>query len=119
MTLKGLDCFYKHMFEKLGWMVLLKKQRGNERNMLRTMRKIQSYIDSIQNLHESLSIEHCNLDRTPSEKRDLKIMKRNVEILLQHATEDLLIENSITNHIVRPPNNLLGGAKKKKGSKKN
>ena len=92
MTFDGLYCWYKHLFEKLGWMVLSKKEYPNDNH---TINKINCYIESIEKLHDALRVENHNF-RTDSEKHDIRVMRNKLEILLKHAKKDLIgnINNS-------------------------
>ena len=78
-TYHGLQEWYTAKFEKLGWMILAK-----ERGM---MDKVLSYQNSIHRLHSALDhkIKHM---RDKDKKADLIIMKKNVEILLEHVKAD-------------------------------
>jgi hypothetical protein len=78
-TFHGLNEWYKAKFEKLGWMLLAKKYGMTD--------KIMAYQNSIQRLH--LAIEQkIHYIHDKDKKEDLKIMKNNIEYLLDHIKAD-------------------------------
>lgn len=81
-TFMGLNQWYKHMFEKLGWMILAKSYGDMDD-------KIISYTHSLYRLKDKIK---CKIDAmTDLDKRDdLVIMLRNVNILIRHAQKDLI-----------------------------
>ena len=101
MTFHGLHCFFKHLFQNLGWMILIKEEHPNEQY---TIDKINTYIGSIKKLHRALKNQDRLQIRTSSEMYDIEVMTKKVEILLSHAMKDLMGQ--------------IGAGKKKKSSKK-
>ena len=94
VTIHGLDKWYNHCFEKLGWMIL------NKSNIL----KINSYAQSVRDLHASISLKHSTIQNLDV-KEDLRIMKMNVSELL--ATIELIFPNTAY------ADHMMGGSKKK------
>jgi len=80
VTLVGLTHWYKDVFEKLGWMVLMKAHREGHY-------KIMAYKKSLKMLVEKLN---CKLNTTtePDRKTDIQIMIDNVKVLIHHANKD-------------------------------
>lgn len=79
-TTMGLNEWYKHMFEKLGWMILAKsygdmndKIVTYKHSLIRLRNKIQCKIDSVYDYDK---------------RDDLYIMLRNVNILIAHVKKD-------------------------------
>ena len=79
VTYKGLYDWYVDVFEKLGWMILAKSRKLDE--------KIDTYKLSIQLLHQSLEKKIKEL-KNINKKNDLKIIKHNVKILMDHVNKD-------------------------------
>lgn len=79
-TSMGLNEWYKHMFEKLGWMVLAKSY-GDMND------KIVSYKYSLMRLKNKIK---CKMDgiHDPDKRDDLHIMLRNVNILISHVARN-------------------------------
>jgi predicted ATP-binding protein involved in virulence len=78
-TFHGLNKWYAHMFEELGWMVLAQHRGINE--------KVMVYKHSVQRLKES--IEHKMHEiKDGDKKEDLKIMHENVCVLMAHVNKD-------------------------------
>jgi hypothetical protein len=78
-TFHGLNEWYKAKFEKLGWMILAKKYGMTD--------KILSYENSIKRLHLAIDQKlHSVHDK--DKKDDLKIMKNDIEYLLEHVKAD-------------------------------
>jgi len=78
-TMHGLHEWYVAMFEKLGWMILAKHKKYND--------KITAYKNGLKRLKYELeqkidSVEHHD------KKVDLKIMHHNVCLLIEHANKD-------------------------------
>ena len=83
-TICGLHKWTKHMFEKLGWMVLTKAKRTDGKNP-----KITAYLDGLERL--LMSIEHrMKLTDENDTRMDLAILHENVSILHKHARRDLI-----------------------------
>jgi len=80
VTFYGLSHWYKHAFEKLGWMILAKK-RG-------MTKKMESYKHSLDMLLHDIESK-IKTTRDPDRKADLKIMLDNLTILIDHAKIEL------------------------------
>jgi Mg2+ and Co2+ transporter CorA len=78
-TFKGLNTWYKSVFEKLGWMVLAKQYGMTD--------QVNVYVNSIYRIH--MAIEQ-KIKKTQDSDRleDLRVMKKNVQILLAHVQKD-------------------------------
>ena len=78
-TFKGLNRWYKSVFEKLGWMVL-----AHERGMTD---KVKVYVNSVYRIHMAIDQK---MKKTEDKDRleDLRVMKKNVQILLNHVQKD-------------------------------
>jgi len=81
-TFMGLHKWTKHMFEKLGWMILTQAKRGPG------SLKVQAYLEGIDRLESSIKHRH-ELTKDPDRKMDLEILLENVMILKKHAHRDL------------------------------
>ena len=79
-TFHGLNHWYVHMFEKLGWMILAKDRGMTD--------KTTTYLHSLKRLKMALE-QKMKKTRDPDHKEDLKIMHHNVCILCEHAEKDL------------------------------
>jgi len=78
-TFQGLNCWYKHLFEKLGWMILA-KSRGMED-------KLTMYKTSLSRFKHA--IEHkLSHTKDHDRKHDLNVMHHNIKILIEHAEKD-------------------------------
>ena len=71
-TFHGLGCWYKYLFEKLGWM-LLAKSYGHDI-------QINAYKNSIDELINHLNTKHKKI-RDKDKKDDIKIILNNTKIL--------------------------------------
>lgn len=80
VTFYGLSHWYKHAFEKLGWMILAKNRGMTE--------KMESYKHSLDILKYDIESK-LNKIQDPDKKADLKIMHDNLNILIEHAKMDL------------------------------
>lgn len=89
-TFHGLHDWHKHMFEKLGWMVLAKSHGYYD--------KTNSYLKSCTRLQEALT-QKMNVYTQTDKKLDLEVLLKNVNILCTTA------------------NKMLKGSKGSKGSK--
>ena len=78
-TYPGLVKWYHAMFEKLGWMILAKEYGMDD--------KITTYKNSLQRLKEGLMKKGKDMENH-DKSRDLDIMLKNVNILIQHANKD-------------------------------
>ena len=67
------------MFEKLGWMVLAKERGMTD--------KVKAYVNSLYRIHTAIEQK---MKKTEDKDRveDLRIMKKNVQILLAHVQKD-------------------------------
>ena len=85
-TFHGLHEWHKHMFEKLGWMVLAKAHGRHT--------KIAAYLEGIEHLLKTLNeTKFEEADRN----RDIAILKGNVE-KLQVAAKQLLGKTGSSQH---------------------
>jgi hypothetical protein len=78
-TFHGLQCWAKHLFEKLGWMVLAKNYG--------MLDKVTVYKTSIQRLKCAIEKKIKNL-HDKDKKEDMLIWHRNVCMLMEHAEKD-------------------------------
>lgn len=78
-TMCGIKKWYQKMFEQLGWMVLAKHYRNDE--------KIWCYKRSVDELKQQLM---CKIKSTNDfdKKQDLEIMLDNVHQLCKHIKKD-------------------------------
>ena len=80
-TYYALHGWYKKEFELLGWMILAKSHGFGE--------KIECYKTSLRHLHQAIknkiAIIECN-----DKKTDLKLMLKNVDILMKHVDKDFM-----------------------------
>lgn len=78
-TFVWLNQWYKNDFEKLGWMVLAKKNGDRI--------KVEAYKNSVKLLYRRLE---CKIQETKDhdKKQDLMIMLKNVKCLLIHIHKD-------------------------------
>jgi hypothetical protein len=80
-TLCGLHHWHEAMFEKLGWMLLAKRNGWTD--------KVMTYKNSIQRLE--YAIEHrWKQVKDADTKQDLYIMLDNVKCLKEHVAKDFL-----------------------------
>lgn len=78
-TYDGLHKWYVGMFEKLGWMLLAKRNGWND--------KIITYKNSVHRLEEAILYKHRHV-KEADHKMDLKIMLDNVVVLKEHIDQD-------------------------------
>jgi hypothetical protein len=78
-TYHGITEWYKAKFEKLGWMILAKKNG--------MMDKVMEYQNSIKRLHVALE-QKIRKIHDKDKKADLILMKKNIEVLLEHVKAD-------------------------------
>lgn len=78
-TMHSLEKWTHHMFEQLGWMVLAKSYGYYD--------KINTYKQSAKRLHESLlyKLKHT---RETDRKDDLKVLIKEIDILMEHIDKD-------------------------------
>jgi hypothetical protein len=86
VTTHGLNCWTRSMFEKLGWMFLAYTKGYTS--------ELDHYIENIQDLHTSVK-EKINEVTLPDNKKDLIILKQNVESLLFFSN---LMKESLEKH---------------------
>jgi ABC-type uncharacterized transport system permease subunit len=81
-TFQGLNDWNKAMFEKLGFMVLMKS-----RNTPITDAKVKNYVDGVDALVASINLK---MSESKDEDRiaDLKIMLANAIVLQKHVKKD-------------------------------
>jgi len=79
VTLKGINKWFKSVFEKLGYMIIAKSKGMSD--------KIQVYINSVHRLKEA--IEDKKIKVYDADKvEDLRIMSSHLDILLKHIHKD-------------------------------
>lgn len=71
-TVHGLEKWYQHVFENLGWMVLAKRDKRTQ--------KLSSYKQGVTHLHEAL-VERLKTIQDPDKKYDLEQLLLNVKTL--------------------------------------
>lgn len=76
-TIHGLHAWFKHLFEKFGWMVLCNKHHDSA---LQT----DAYIESIQRLQKALQASAGQVADADT-KRDMQVMQSDLEHLLKAA----------------------------------
>jgi hypothetical protein len=83
-TFQGLNDWNKAMFEKLGFMVLMKS-----RNTPITDAKVKNYVDGVDALVASINLK---MSESKDEDRiaDLKIMLANAIVLQKHVKKDFV-----------------------------
>jgi hypothetical protein len=75
-TFQGYHCWSKAKFEKLGWMLLAKRDGHDS--------KLRAYFDSLKHLCADLKAR-IELTQEQDRKIDLMILHRNSEFLLENA----------------------------------
>ena len=78
-TMAGLQHWFTHLFEQLGWMVLAQKYGYTD--------KIKVYKKSIERMQCSLEKKMKTM-QNEDDKRDLKIMHENIRLLQEHVNKD-------------------------------
>jgi uncharacterized coiled-coil DUF342 family protein len=79
ITYHGINCWYEAMFEKLGWMILAKRDGYHD--------KLEEYKKSLRHLKEAIEEKHkvmVDVDK----KHDLMILHKNVGTLIEHVSHD-------------------------------
>jgi hypothetical protein len=79
VTLHGFECWYKHIFEKVGWIILAKKNGNTAR--------VANYVQMLDHFLEDANLRQF---KNPDSVDDMKIMKDNVTILKNFITPYLL-----------------------------
>ena len=67
------------MFKKIGWIILADKKGNTE--------KMHGYFNSLLKLYKSIELKHKKISDS-DKKRDLEIMKDNLDILIAHVQKD-------------------------------
>jgi hypothetical protein len=75
VTLHGFECWYKHIFEKVGWIILAKKNGNTAR--------VANYVQMLDHFLEDANLRQF---KNPDSVDDMKIMKDNVTILKNFIT---------------------------------
>lgn len=83
-TFFGLNQWNKQIFENLGWMILAHKHNHND--------STDAYIVNIRNLGKAID-EKIQQTENKDKKKDLNIMKKNLDILLKHCLKDFKKSN--------------------------
>ena len=78
-TYHGIKHWYEAKFEKLGWMLLAKRNGYAD--------KVMTYINSVKRLHAAIDQKAKHM-RDKDKRDDLYIMKADVETLLEHIKKD-------------------------------
>ena len=81
-TFKGLNSWYKSVFEQLGWMVL-EKERG-------MTDKVKVYVNSVYRIHMAIEQKMKKTEDT-DRMEDLRVIRKNIQILLVHVQKDFKI----------------------------
>lgn len=82
ITLLGLSKWYKHLFEKFGWMIIANAKGYSS--------KIAEYKKSIH--HFIIATKHLmNEYENHNRKHDLNVMIMNVEVLQQHVLNEFSV----------------------------
>lgn len=79
VTFHGIELWYKHKFEHLGWMLLAKRDGYSD--------KVMAYKNSTLRLRNAIEVKIKKI-HDKDKKADLVIMKNNVEHLIQHINKD-------------------------------
>lgn len=104
VTIHGLNEWYKHEFEHLGWMVLAHSRGSN--GDAHCQKKVELYIESIEKLYEHLKLK-CAEVESKDIKNDLTILKEDIGLLYRFVTKNW-----------KEGEKTLAGGGKKKSSKK-
>lgn len=79
VTLKGINRWFKSVFEQLGYMVLAKSKGMSD--------KIQVYINSVHRLKQAIEDKKTKV-YDADKVEDLRIMSSNLDVLLKHIHKD-------------------------------
>jgi predicted ATP-binding protein involved in virulence len=79
VTFHGIELWYKHKFEHLGWMLLAKRDGYTD--------KVMAYKNSTLRLRDTIDRKIRKV-HDKDKKADLVIMKNNVELLIEHSDKD-------------------------------
>lgn len=85
-TFHGLHDWSSHMFEKLGWMLLAKRNKNTD--------SVRCYIKGLKRLHDEISHKYKET-QDPDRKRDLEELSSNVLYLTACAQHMLLSKTTI------------------------
>ena len=81
-TVKRLQCWFRSLFEKYGWMILSLNYKGNKV-------KIDNYKESLKRLSSAFGEKIKNVTDADV-KQDLEIMAEHVSVLIKHAEKHLV-----------------------------
>jgi len=79
VTMKGINKWFKSVFEQLGYMVLAKSKGMSN--------KIQVYINSVHRLKQAIEDKKTKV-YDADKVEDLRIMSANLDVLLKHIHKD-------------------------------
>jgi len=79
VTMKGINKWFKSVFEQLGYMVLAKSKGMSD--------KIQVYINSVHRLKQAIEDKKTKV-YDADKVEDLRIMSANLDVLLKHIHKD-------------------------------
>ena len=79
VTLKGINRWFKSVFEQLGYMVLAKSKGMSD--------KINVYINSVHRLKQAIEDKKTKV-YDADKVEDLRIMSTHLDILLKHIRKD-------------------------------
>ena len=79
VTLKGINRWFKSVFEQLGYIVLAKSKGMSD--------KIQVYINSVHRLKQAIEDKKTKV-YDADKVEDLRIMSANLDVLLKHIHKD-------------------------------
>ena len=98
LTMHGIHKMYCSLFEKFGWMILL-KHKGD---------KIKSkiYLKCVKNLTKNIIRKEKSVSNK-DKKKDCEIMEKNLEYLIKHAEKDFKLKNNITHHFPKNNKNMV------------
>lgn len=83
LTMHGIYKMYCNLFQKFGWMILL-KSKSNKNNII----YLNTYIKCLKNLHKNIDKKEKSIKNDKDKKDDCKIMIKNLEVLIKHAEKD-------------------------------